>query len=796
MSNDENLNSSFDYSNKELSEFPQELYQYKSTLTNLDISGNPSLNFEKTIKILKDFPNLKKLKINIETGEDAKKLLDELTNLQILNDHPIYEEEREPKKETKEEPNIKIGRNNNDIVKKEEIEQFNYNSIKSDDTTINQKNNFDEILQKIKEYKELDQQKFNQILNEYNKLNNNDSKSTLDICSYFNKVLINLIKEAQEKNNIQINVLKPLLEAQSLNESLRTNLEEKLHLALRSSKFSQDNTNEKMSKNETVSGNFEKNIIENVTYINYTNYKKNNIKRSETGKKESNNNDLRKNYSKNLSQTKIKQKSDIEDKFKDKKDIIKNINKEYLTEKVYYTKNNSKNKNNIQINKINQKDKKNKINQKNNQIQKKLSNKISFQQDNETYSNIYGNINTNTEHGNKILNISQPNSIPIISPNLSIRPVIQNIESPISTKNKGDKNTYSKKNVNPKKINKSNTNGYLSKYDMLKTCKDNPTINNILSQIGNINNSNEGMTKIFDGLKEQINYDYNNIHIINLKNLLDMINQVYKLRANRIRKEGCIKGTLETDLLTFLKSKYGLKKLIIEWNINILSSIKAFSKINGEVCLFGLILRNELDEGSIDIMFKIKDTLYSILNPLYKYDNEMINNIKCNKDFMKENEWIILTQILYNNDNNLRERFQKKIYEFIKNFIKNDEIIKKNGKKILLNDFMNQLILFNLKLRKKYLNNLVYFFRKQDKNKYGIINHNEFKSMIKDMKIIPNEKLKEVTDNLIENADSEGSGQITFNDVVISFDNYYLDDDNSPEEKIKLLDKINDLNLR
>lgn len=101
-----------------------------------------------------------------------------------------------------------------------------------------------------------------------------------------------------------------------------------------------------------------------------------------------------------------------------------------------------------------------------------------------------------------------------------------------------------------------------------------------------------GVTQIFDGLKDQIYYNYNNIHTINLKNLLEIISQVYRLRANRIKRQmlgtstNNTKGTLETDLMTFLKSKYGLKKLIIEWNINILSSIKAFSKINGEVCLF------------------------------------------------------------------------------------------------------------------------------------------------------------------------------------------------------------------
>jgi Ca2+-binding EF-hand superfamily protein len=338
---------------------------------------------------------------------------------------------------------------------------------------------------------------------------------------------------------------------------------------------------------------------------------------------------------------------------------------------------------------------------------------------------------------------------------------------------------------------------------MLKDCQDNPTINNLLLQIEK-KVENVGVTQIFDGLKDQIYYNYNNIHTINLKNLLEIINQVYRLRANRIKRQmlgtstNSTKGTLETDLMTFLKSKYGLKKLIVEWNINILSSIKAFSKINGEVCLFGLILRNELDEGSIDILFKIKETVDNILRPLYKYDNEVIINIKNNKEFMKESEWQIISKILYNNDNNLRQRFQNKIYNFIKKFINNDKILDKNGKKILFGDFLNQLIMFNLRLRKRYLKNLVTFFKKQDKDRYGIINHDEFKLMMENIGIIEKDNFKEITDYLIESADKEGSGQISFNDVVVCFDNFYIDyqNDDKNEEKIKLLDKINNLNLK
>ena len=735
---------------------------------------------------------------------------------------------------------------NNNINNDNHLIEQNINNIFENKVEMNDDNKFEFILNKIKEYSEITKEKYDLINNEYNRLMNNNIKNTLDICSFFNKVLINLIKDAQEQNNIKISSLKPLLEAQSQNEIIRINFEGKIHLALQNSNINNNHSyitieslreKNKLIQTETNSINQDKNVTNissnnynnlnsnlnnnsnnnSVNYTNHSNYKKKNDKNiSNISNKKINKNEVRKQYSnniKNLTHSKIKKRDEI-DRNNEKNSIGygKNITfsiDDYLSDK-NMIKNKSFNKNeNIQ--QINKKEKKRfKFTQKSHS-KKKISNKISFQENTDTYANTYTNVNT---EGNNKLNVSQPTAILLNNTNTSFQPLVQTAENQPSYKNRIDNKSYHKKTIsdNYKYLgktlstisnNNSNNSNYLSKYDMLKDCQDNPTINNLLLQIEK-KVENVGVTQIFDGLKDQIYYNYNNIHTINLKNLLEIINQVYRLRANRIKRQmlgtstNSIKGTLETDLMTFLKSKYGLKKLIVEWNINILSSIKAFSKINGEVCLFGLILRNELDEGSIDILFKIKETVDSILRPLYKYDNEVIINIKNNKEFMKESEWQIIAKILYNNDNNLRQRFQNKIYNFIKKFINNDKILEKNGKKILFGDFLNQLIMFNLRLRKRYLKNLVTFFKKQDKDRYGLINHEEFKLMMENIGIIEKDNFKEITDYLIESADKEGSGQISFNDVVVCFDNFYIDyqNDDKNEEKIKLLDKINNLNLK
>jgi Ca2+-binding EF-hand superfamily protein len=280
------------------------------------------------------------------------------------------------------------------------------------------------------------------------------------------------------------------------------------------------------------------------------------------------------------------------------------------------------------------------------------------------------------------------------------------------------------------------------------------------------------------------------------KNLLEKINQIYKIRNSRIekQKQGVYnKSTLEQDLYTYLKSKYGLKSLIIEWNINILSSIQSYIKLNSEVYLFASILKNELDEDSIEILNKIKKTLNNILNLIYDYDVNMVERVKQNKEFLRENEWKIISKCLYSDDNNLRVKFVNKVSNFIDNLIKGQDLVAKTGKKILFSDFLNILIRFNLRLRKKYLHNLFLLFSQQDPKRRGIINLEGFKNIIKNCRIIDDEqKAEEIANDLIEIADKEGSGQITFNDTVQCLDNLDLIMD---EGKIKFLDKLSKMNL-
>ena len=769
-----NIKVSLNYSNKKLTELPKELYEHKNDLFSLDISANPLLDLDKTINELKEFKSLRNLKINIETGNEAKKLIESLPFLKVLNDIKIQQDE-----------NRINNQNNNTTEKIENNDATDKNNEKIID------NNFEIILEKIKEYDDLPKEKYDLIINDYNKLiNKNKIKNTLEICSYFNKILINLIKDAQEKENLKIGSLKPLLEAQTQNEFIRINYESKLNLNNNKIKtnlheISIDSPREKIKqiKTETASISFV-NSNKNITNSNIMNKK---IVRNNTMKNK-NKNEIRKEYSKNLKNLSLSKNKKLD---KDSKSEFENENKIFKKDITQQSRNNINTLSNNIRDDISKKSSKKKFKFTHKSHNKKILNKTSYQYLQEN-TDENSNTNMNTETLTQTMNIENNMTNNNNNNNATNKKRIKNSKYMNKTIS-----SISDTNITAINNNNNNNNNYFYKYNMLKNCLDNSTINSFLNQM---EQQNFGIYNNFDNLKELINIDINSIRVLNIKNILDIISQVYRQRNIRLQKklQGAyyIKGTLETDLISYLKSKYGLKKMIIEWFLTILSSIKAYSKINGEICLFGLILRNELDEGSIDILQKIKETVGNILNHLYKYNNTIVEKIKNNKEYMKENEWIFICQVLYCNDINLREKFENKIYEFIKKMIKSDKILEKIGKKILFCDFLNLLIMFNLRQRKKYLKNLVNIFQNYDKEKFGVINYEEFKLMIKELGYFDKSKINDIINHLVEKCDKETTGQITFNEVVECFDNYYLDnlDKNKTQDKIKLLDKISNLN--
>ena len=301
--------------------------------------------------------------------------------------------------------------------------------------------------------------------------------------------------------------------------------------------------------------------------------------------------------------------------------------------------------------------------------------------------------------------------------------------------------------------------------------------------------NNFSLKTLFENNNEKINLGETRILAKNF--LLELINEIYKTKINSDNKNiqnHYPKYTLEQHLFNYLKSKYGLKKLIIEWAINIFNGIKLYSKTNGEIFLFGLLLRNEIDEGSIQILNKIKESVKIILKDFIQNENKF-DKILNGNIYLDENLWKNITYILFNDNIKLGEKFIKKIEDFIENKINNIEILNQIGKKILYKDYLNLLITYNVNLRRKYLSNLVEIFRLVDQGKNGLITKEGFKEIILRINIFNPNEIEDKTNYLIGLIDNYGFNQINFSDLVFLFDNEFIID-NQTGEKIKILDKI------
>lgn len=76
-------------------------------------------------------------------------------------------------------------------------------------------------------------------------------------------------------------------------------------------------------------------------------------------------------------------------------------------------------------------------------------------------------------------------------------------------------------------------------------------------------------------------------------------------------------------MYTYLNQRYGLKQLIIEWASAIISGIKKHSKDDNDVCLFGKVLRNEIDEEFRLVQVHVKDTVLALLKQFIRDKNAL-----------------------------------------------------------------------------------------------------------------------------------------------------------------------------
>ena len=248
-------------------------------------------------------------------------------------------------------------------------------------------------------------------------------------------------------------------------------------------------------------------------------------------------------------------------------------------------------------------------------------------------------------------------------------------------------------------------------------------------------------------------------------------------------------------MYTYLNYKYGLKNLVIEWASAIIDGIRKYSKENSEICLFGKILRNEIEEGEILIITKLKSTINSFL--VYYIQNkytlktkgeidQIVNSIKVG--YLNEEEWKNITSYLFPNENDLLALNDK-----ITNFILKANNNNLNEEKISYQKFIQIIIEFQIRLRGIYLKNFNEMFIKVDTNRDGIINEGEFYQLIEGINVYDQDNVDQQVNAFLSYIDPYKTGNILYSDVIdLLSKEMIMDKDPDTDELVKMsiLDKL------
>ena len=344
--------------------------------------------------------------------------------------------------------------------------------------------------------------------------------------------------------------------------------------------------------------------------------------------------------------------------------------------------------------------------------------------------------------------------------------------------------------------------------------------NNDKNYLNKTNNNNTINSRI--NLPNMPKNSFNKQIIVSKKKLSreqlnEIIQNIYKSKISY--DQNCIDlnkplETMEQHMYQYLNNKYGLKNLTIEYASAIISGIKEFSKKDMNIKLFGMLLKNEIEENTLAIVEKIKQVVEETLEYFISQKNPYMSTgdiglicEKIKKGMVDENVWNSFVDTLFLNDKENGKKVKEKIYEFIDRIMKKsfeklgnsvkfemtreeEDFLKEMQnfpKKIRYEDLINILIDYHIKVRKNYLKNMREIFMNNDENKDGVLTKKEFIKYINDLKIFHEETIEENIDYLLRKMPQcEKYDFFSFSEVVGLFDQEQILKENN--EKCSILD--------
>lgn len=147
------------------------------------------------------------------------------------------------------------------------------------------------------------------------------------------------------------------------------------------------------------------------------------------------------------------------------------------------------------------------------------------------------------------------------------------------------------------------------------------------------------------------------VRSLTLKQLLDLLRSILQSKSRsdaRGPASGAPRETLEQHMYTYLNTRFGLPKLIVDYASAIWKASEQLAARDNEVAVFLALLRNHLDEGFLAIKRKLQRALADLLRAYlqsrhpFKPESAVAALVKARlAGIIFEDEWTELLTYLY-----------------------------------------------------------------------------------------------------------------------------------------------------
>ncbi|RLN50883.1 hypothetical protein BBJ29_001566 [Phytophthora kernoviae] len=245
--------------------------------------------------------------------------------------------------------------------------------------------------------------------------------------------------------------------------------------------------------------------------------------------------------------------------------------------------------------------------------------------------------------------------------------------------------------------------------------------------------------------------------------LLDLIHCVYASKVkydDRAITAGAPRETMEQHLYTYLNTRFGLPKLIVDYASAVWKAAEHFARRENDAAVFVALLRNRLDEGFLDIKRKLQSAIVELLRAFFtarhpKKQGKAIAALVQNRmdDLLQEEEWRNLLTYLYEPQDSatLLRLVQQKAekYQTLQLQRQKPQPNEKPSLALPFTDFEQVLYGYQLQGRLDLLDNFRRAFEELDTDRVGVIGRPE-----------------SVVTKLVETLDPFNHDVITFSDAA------------------------------